>query len=166
MNLTFRVLDKRDVSQYKDIRLQLLQNHPMSFGSSHEEESLFDDSMWINRMVKATVKTLGAFDEETLIGICALAFSPRIKMKHIAEIHSMYVKQEYRNQNIGYTLIQMAFDLCIEKDVEIIRLSVVDGNDSAINLYKKLGFMEYGIEKKTIKYENKYYDLVLMDKNF
>jgi ribosomal protein S18 acetylase RimI-like enzyme len=166
MNIEYRVLSKEDVLIYKEIRLELLKEYPMNFGSSHEEERAFPDDMWINRVEKPTVKTLGAFDGETLIGICALAFSPRIKMKHIAEIHSMYVKQEYRNQNIGYNLIQMAFDLCKEKDVEIVRLSVVDGNDSAINLYKKLGFVEYGIEKKTIKYENKYYDLVLMDKEF
>ena len=49
--------------------------------------------------------------------------------------------------------------------VELIQLSVVVGNKPARRLYASLGFVEYGIEKKSLKYRGRYYDEILMAKD-
>ena len=46
--------------------------------------------------------------------------------------------------------------------VELIQLSVVVGNEQARRLYARLGFVEYGIEKNSLKYRGGYYDEILM----
>jgi hypothetical protein len=46
--------------------------------------------------------------------------------------------------------------------VELIQLSVVVGNEQARRLYARLGFVEYGIEKNSLKYRGRYYDEILM----
>jgi RimJ/RimL family protein N-acetyltransferase len=46
--------------------------------------------------------------------------------------------------------------------VEVIQLSVVSGNDRARRLYSCLGFVEYGIEKNSLKQDGRYYDEALM----
>jgi len=43
-------------------------------------------------------------------------------------------------------------------------LSVVSENEQARRLYASLGFVEYGLEKKALKQDGRYYDEVHMAK--
>lgn len=160
--MEIRKLELNDLESYRSIRLELLKKYPTNFGSSSEEESAFDEKMWVNRLSKDTITPIGAFIEGEIVGIVLTVQNPRKKMKHIAHINSMYVKDEYMGKGIGDALIKYAVSLMKEKEVEIIYLSVVSDNTSAINLYQKNGFSGYGIEPKTIKHEGKYHDLLLM----
>ena len=85
-------------------------------------------------------------------------------MKHVASLHSMYVKPNYRKQNIATKLIKLAIKSLNNDQIEILNLSVVTINYIAINLYKSLGFIEYGIEPHSIKIGDSYYDLMLLSK--
>jgi RimJ/RimL family protein N-acetyltransferase len=49
--------------------------------------------------------------------------------------------------------------------VELIQLSVVVGNEQARRLYARLGFVEYGIEKNSLKFRGRYFDEILMAKD-
>jgi RimJ/RimL family protein N-acetyltransferase len=41
----------------------------------------------------------------------------------------------------------------------------VRDNEQARNLYARLGFLEYGVEKNALKQDGRYYDNVLMAKD-
>jgi len=164
MNVFYKVLNKNDLSDYKSIRLELLKENPTNFGSSFEEESLFEDEMWERRLNNKNATSIGAYIGNEIIGICVVMKNPRLKMKHRAELNSMYVKKEYRGQGVSVGLLNNVFELLKDTDVEILRLSVAAHNTSAISLYKKLGFVGNDIESKALKYENEYFDLVLMNK--
>ena len=164
MDICIRELQENEFDKYKSIRLELLQKEPTSFGSSFGEENLFEDDLWKKRISKETVSTFGAFDHNNLIGICVVVFNPRSKIKHIASLHSMYVKEAYRGKSIGKNLITYAEEVAKQKEVKRINLSVVEGNVTAKSLYKKLGYIEYGVELDTIKYLGKYYSLILLSK--
>lgn len=157
-----RVLTVDDLCAYKSIRLELLKNEPVNFGSSYDEENSFDDSFWANRLTNNKIIVFGAFDQETLVGISLAVTNPRKKIKHIATLNSMYVKKEYQNKGIGKKLIIAVIKFLKDKDVEILNLSVVTTNIAGINLYKHFGFTIYGEEKKGIKLNNKYIDMYLM----
>ncbi|MBN2605346.1 MAG: GNAT family N-acetyltransferase [Bacilli bacterium] len=159
-----RKLSLDDVLNYKSIRLELLQNEPMNFGSSFEEENAFSNQMWIDRLTKKYIHPIGAFDGEELIGIVLLVCNPRAKMKHVATINSMYVKAKYRGQGIANELLQTAIITAREEHVEKLNLSVVSTNVFAYQLYKRHGFTEYGEEKNAIQYEGQYAHLLLMSK--
>ena len=62
-----------------------------------------------------------------------------------AEINYIFVLDEYRKKGIASSLIQYVFD---NYDLESITLEVRVGNLSAINLYKKCGFIECSVRKK------------------
>lgn len=85
-------------------------------------------------------------------------------MKHFATVYSMYIKEDYQGKGYGKLLLDNVFQTAKQNDVEKLRLSVVYSNENAINLYKKLDFTPYAVEKGTIKYDGKYYDLLLMEK--
>lgn len=164
MELVIRELTVDDYELYKKIRLELLMNEPLSFGSSFEEESLFEDKIWKHRLDKENVSTLGAFVDSYLVGLCVIVMNPRSKMRHIATLHSMYVVKEQRGNGIGKELICNAERIAFEKGVKRMNLSVVSTNENASNLYIKLGYHQYGLEPDTIYAKNKYHSLVLMTK--
>ena len=46
--------------------------------------------------------------------------------------------------------------------IEEIRLSVVTTNAEAVRLYAKAGFSVYGLERRALKIDGRYYDELLM----
>lgn len=162
--IIIRKLNIEDLSYYKSIRLQLLKQNPESFGSSFEEENEFSNEVWRNRLAKKHGYTVGAFFMNEIVGIAVNVLNPRKKMKHVATLNSMYVKDEFRKSGIASSLIQKVCEYSKSNGVEVINLSVSSNNHRAINLYKKFGFSTYGEEKKAIKVDSKYIDLLLMKK--
>ena len=159
--MIIRKLNITDIKEYKQIRLEMLKKAPKSFGSSFEEESLFEDSMWENRLTKEDINVVGAFDNG-LLGVVLAVTNPRKKLKHLAHINSMFVKESSRQSGVGDKLVKAAIELLTEKGVEHVNLSVVTDNVGAIKLYERNGFTTYGTEPCGIKYNNEYIDLHLM----
>ena len=60
-----------------------------------------------------------------------------------ASISGIYVKENYRRQGIATKLINEAKKWCINKGVSYLKLNVLEGNRTALNLYKKLGFNDF-----------------------
>ncbi len=84
----------------------------------------------------------GFFEEEQLIGFITLGKSD------VLDIETVFVKQDYRHQGVGKTLIEKAVNLAKELNVDGVLLEVRRGNISAVNLYKKMGFTEIAVRKK------------------
>ena len=131
-------LTKDDFLLYKGIRLELLQKEPLSFGSSFEEENLFEDRIWKLRLTKEHVSTFGAFQNNEIVGICVVVSNPRSKMKHISSLHSMYVKKDFRGKGLGRQLIEFAEKTARNNNTQRMNLSVVNSNQNAKNLYKNM----------------------------
>lgn len=58
----------------------------------------------------------------------------------IANLVFIYVKEEYREQNIGAKLINEYMNILKENNVDIIEVKAYENNNVAKNLYKKMGF--------------------------
>ena len=76
----------------------------------------------------------------------------------------MYVRPSARKSGVGRRLVETIVEFARQR-VELIQLSVVSDNEQARRLYGRLGFLEYGIEKKALKHDGRYYDEVLMAKD-
>lgn len=160
--MIIRRLNVDDAAAYKAIRLELLEVEPQSFGSSFEEESQFEDPMWINRLTKEHIYTFGAIEKDELIGIVLAVTNPRKKVGHVATLNSMFVKKGFRGKQVGNALLNHAIDEMKSLGVEQILLSVVTENAKAISLYERNEFEAYAVEEEAIKLNNYYYDLLLM----
>lgn len=73
----------------------------------------------------------------------------------------MYVRPSSRNCGVGQRLVETIIEFARQR-VELIQLAVVSDNEQARRLYGRLGFVEYGLEKKALKQDGRYYDEVLM----
>lgn len=162
--MLIRRLNVDDIHHYKKIRLRLLKLAPTNFGSSYEEESNFEDEMWIKRLNNKNATTLGAFIDNEIKGIVVVMENPRKKMKHKASIHSMFVEPDQRGKGIAKKLLLEAFAYLKSRNVLRVNLSVVSTNTSAKKLYESLGFEVYGEEEDAILLDNTFHHLILMTK--
>ncbi|HGH7180209.1 TPA: N-acetyltransferase family protein [Bacillus luti] len=85
------------------------------------------------------------------------------RLRHAGTM-GMGIREAYCNQGIGTKLIEFLISWAKEQNgLEKICLGVVSINDRAIKVYKRMGFVEEGRQRKQIKYEDgSYGDDVLM----
>ena len=74
----------------------------------------------------------------------------------------MYVNLGWRGLQIGDRLVKANLEWAASHEVAFVRLGVITVNTSAINCYLRCGFTVYGVEPRSIYYEGRYYDELLM----
>jgi putative acetyltransferase len=96
-------------------------------------------------------------------GIANLYLQPFEKLSHQC-LFAIIIDEKRRGQGIGMKLMQELIKLAKEKfSLEFLHLEVYRGNP-AINLYKRLGFVEYGVHPRFMKDKGRYIDKILMQK--
>ena len=157
--LQIRRLETSDAALYRDIRLEALKQNPEAFGSTFERESERPLS-WFEALVGRS-DIFGAFVDGTLAGIAGYVAQESSKQAHKALLWGMYVRSAARNAGLGKRLVAAVLSHARGR-VEMVQLTVVSENEGARRLYNALGFVEYGLEKRDLKHDGRYYDEVLM----
>ncbi len=76
-----------------------------------------------------------------LVGYCLVLMSAATRL---ARIYSIAVSPSARGQGVGETLVREAEKEAVDADRIIMRLEVREDNAGAINLYKRLGYRQFG----------------------
>ena len=164
-DIKYRILNSSDAESYRQIRLECLKNCPDNFGSLYEDE-INAAALKFDKTILQEGSTdflLGAFDKNTLIGICGYMQEQRMKTKHNGEISHMYVMPAYGGSGIGTSLLKLTLERAFsDADLKQITLGVVHTNTGAINIYKNNGFVQYGILEDYFKQDVGFGSLVLM----
>jgi RimJ/RimL family protein N-acetyltransferase len=148
-----------DAALYREIRLAGLRDSPEAFGSTFGRENAQPLAWFCDRLRASQV--FGAFRSTALLGIAGFAMREGEKEKHKGLLWGMYVRPDARNTGVGRQLVEAVIDHARDH-VEVIQLSVVSGNEGARRLYARLGFIEYGVERNSLKQGGRYYDEILM----
>lgn len=147
--MTVRTLTARDAVAFQALRLRGLQERPEAFASSFEEEQgtpLAEIERRLQSQVDAAV--LGAFDGDVLVGLVGVQREPMRKLAHKAFVWGVYVAPESRGRGVGGQLLARALDHAVQAlGVRQVNLGVNTHNTAAIALYRRLGFVEYGLER-------------------
>ena len=160
-----RALEVSDGADLRKIRLQALRDCPEAFGSSYEEECVWEPAVYENRLLSDKLFYFGAFTEGRIVGIVCLSVHERLKMRHRAMITSFFVDSNYRGRGVGKRLILSAVEKARSlRTIEQIELSVVTEQLAAITIYKSVGFEIYGQEEHSLKIDGRYYDEFYMMK--
>jgi ribosomal protein S18 acetylase RimI-like enzyme len=161
-----RKLTEADAEAFWNIRLRALRDNPESFGASFEEFLDRGIAGVTQGLRKSTTSpddvTFGAFDRN-IIGIAGFRREPEAKKHHKGVIWGMYVPAEMRGKGIGKALVRAAIAYARTlAGLEQINISVVLTSKEAHNLFKSVGFQTYGLEKRSLKFRDKYFDQELM----
>lgn len=69
-----------------------------------------------------------------------------------AEIANLAVHPDRRNEGVGRALLEEAKRFCIANGINVLHLEVRSGNDPAIGLYERFGFLRTGRRKGYYEY--------------
>lgn len=159
-----RTLTVDDAETFRALRLRALREEPEAFGSSWEEENARPLERTIARLQDRNLISFGGFDVDgNLAGMVRLLRHDGVKVRHKADIISMYVAPEARGRGLGRQLIEAAIAHARETPgIEQLLLAVVTTNIAARNLYLTTGFEPYGMEPLALKLGDRYFDEEMM----
>lgn len=134
-----------------------------------EQQTLDGEIKWLKDKLEKVKKNecvyLVGFVDKELVTSSEITLGSLAK-KHIGSL-GITVAKKYRGEGIGKKMMELIIKESIKKlkDLKIIDLEVFSENFIAQNLYKKMGFIEYGRLPKSLKRRGKFDDAILMYKN-
>ena len=156
--MQIRRLTEGDWRAFRDIRLAALRDEPTSFGSDADYEAKLGDD-WF-RQVLGGNRVFASFRDDAITGTAAWRQNASPRLAHVGSVWGMYVAPPERSRGTGKGLLD-AVIADATPIVEALKLSVTAGNDSAVRLYERCGFVLYGTEPRTLKLDGRYYDTEL-----
>lgn len=137
------------------------------FGLSYPEEmdfSVKDEEDFINHYASDKGSMMiTAFDGDQLVGNASLScVMEKQKTRHRATFGIAILKNEW-GQGLGRKLLTELISFAKRAGYESLELEVASVNTTAVDLYKKLGFVVYGERPDSLKLKNgEYYGELLM----
>ncbi len=108
------------------------------------------------------VVSLLVFDGQKLVANSSIKKRLR-RISHIGDF-GITVAKEYRGQGIGKQLMNLVLDDAWKIGIQIAVLEAFGNNEIACAMYQALGFREFGRLPKSLVYQGKEIDLILMYK--
>lgn len=156
---TLRRLAAEDAEAYRALRLEGLASAPTAFGAALEDEAGQPLRWFADRLTQQAV--FGGWIGGGLAGVAGLRTADAAKIRHKGLLWGMFVQPAARGTGLAGALVEQVIAHARGR-VEDIRLAVVADNTPAIRLYTRLGFRPYGVEPRSLKLGDRYFDEMLM----
>ena len=131
---------------YRALRLHALRDAPDAFGSTLAREEAFPDDEWVQRLERGAGSPMDfpliAEDDSQPIGLAWARIDPHDGQ--VAELYQVWVDPVYRGRGVGRLVIDSALEWARSSGVRQMVLSVALGPSSALEFYRRLGFVEVG----------------------
>jgi GNAT superfamily N-acetyltransferase len=127
------------------LRLEALEDSPLSYGSTHAGEVLRPDRDWQERAAAGA-----AGDEQ--VAIAAVAAGRWVGMARgyleppLAHLIAVYVTPNWRRHGIGEAVSRAVVAWARERGASTVLLGVSDWNDGARRVYESIGFVPTGVK--------------------
>jgi RimJ/RimL family protein N-acetyltransferase len=158
-----RKLTWDDFENWNALRTMALDEDPVSFGSSNEDETPKREALYKRNLEEPDHFIVGLFDDEEIIGIAGFYRHNYLKVNHKGTVWSVFVPPEHQGKGLGRKLMEgLLKNAFVINGLEQILIGATANNAAALGLYKNLGFKEYGREPRCLKFEGEFYDEVLM----
>lgn len=161
--IKLRELEKKDIAQINIWRNDKeVINH---LGNNFSFISERVDELWFENYVQNRDKSvrLAIIDIKTGTYIGNVYLTGIHHINRSAEFSIFIGNKKYWSKGYGYEATMKVLEHgFIDLNLNRIYLSVLDSNERAVNLYKKIGFKKEGILKEAIYKNSRYHDLILM----
>jgi ribosomal protein S18 acetylase RimI-like enzyme len=165
--IVVRALRAEDAAQWRRLRLEALRTCPTAFATSYEELSLQDVEAFASHIPPPGGPNVlfGAFRGEALSGSAGFRVYTPLKQRHKGQLWGVYVDPSLRGRGAGAALVRAVIERA-RTHVAVLQLSVQVDNAPARALYRQLGFVAYGVERRALRHAGKDYDDELMALDF
>ena len=152
-----RRLDHRDAGGWASLRMEALEAHPLTFGSSVPDDPSALVGQFIERLAPSEDAAIfGAFVGPSMIGIVGIRRNDGGKERHEALVWGMYVTTDARRCGAGAALLEQAIAQARAwPGVEQVYLAVSDAAPDAKRLYERTGFIAWGHEARALSWHGR-----------
>jgi ribosomal protein S18 acetylase RimI-like enzyme len=162
MMYRIRPLVPADADDYRRVRLEALRLHPDAFGAAYEDEAALDSTQFAERLAMEGLTRYGGYAHGLLVGLSGLRIHNGAKERHKAHLFSMYVAAAHRRSGLAQQLVDAVIAGARAGGAVVLQLSVTVHNEPALQLYRRMGFTAYGIERRSLKVDGQFHDEELM----
>ncbi len=138
----------------------------LMWGPDDELPSLESEREWVKaRRDEAAGVTILSEADGQVVSICGVdSHGPFSRVRHCAEL-GISIRKDWCDRGLGSILLGELVDWAeVCESLDVVSLSVIDGNDRAAHLYKKHGFEPTGRKRWHIKRGNEYVDEIIMSR--
>ncbi|WP_191556084.1 GNAT family N-acetyltransferase [Metabacillus idriensis] len=158
MNLHYEIIPDNEIECCREICNELM---VFQKSKSYIKPELFDNMNFETRLLPSIKKALNNYivlvkDEEKIVGYVYSNISPKeaysnefatffdlssVSQKNVGCLSQFYIKEEYRQYGVGSKLFNMSMEWLKQfDDIEDYFIFVSNGNDNALEFYKRKGF--------------------------
>jgi ribosomal protein S18 acetylase RimI-like enzyme len=145
---TVRQLGAADAAAFRTLHLKSLQAYPAAFAAAYEEECGLPLSEFQGRLERLIV--FGGFVRGELVGMATPRHQPLLKRRHMAMVWGMYVRDEFQGSGLASAIFEAVIARA-ERAVDQLELYVAAGNARASRFYRKFGFEQYGLMRRSLR---------------
>ncbi|MCP1306282.1 GNAT family N-acetyltransferase [Paenibacillus tyrfis] len=164
LNYTIRSAMEKDAKQLSEVRLQI---DGETENMDRERGEAFIDPTGFEKIIKTDTEQprnlfLVAAVQDRIVGFSRCEGAYLKRFSHKVEF-GVCVLKEFWGYGIGKNLLKESMAWADSNDIKKMTLNVLETNDKAIELYKRLGFEVEGILKNDkILSDGNYYNTIVM----
>lgn len=155
-----------EIEAYRSLMLEAYRREPEAFTSTPEEREVQPIDWWLKRIGHGRggdEVAFGAFVGDGLAGTAGLEREARQKSRHKATLFGMYVRPAHRGHGLARRLVEAVLAHARNQPgLELVQLTVSEGNEGAKRLYERCGFRVFGVEPRAIRVGERYLGKVHM----
>ena len=139
---------------------------PTAFTSSVEDRRALPMDWWHQRLTGTAgepERVYGVVDQDAVVATVGIRGNRQSKTRHKAVVFGMYTAPDHRHRGYGAALLEMLVDEAAEDTtLQQLVLTVTEGNESAIRLYRSANFSVFATEPNAIRVDGTGYAKVHM----
>jgi GNAT superfamily N-acetyltransferase len=160
-SVEIRLFTVQDAQALWDLRMLALETDPWSFVDSPEELRAMSVEEFATRLRADHAENfiVGAFEQESAVGMVGCYQEVPLKRRHKAWIWGVFVTPAARGCGIAKSLMRAAIQRAKSiPGLEMLLLTVGVGQAVPRKLYESLGFRSFGVEPRGLKIGNESHD--------
>lgn len=161
--MDIRLLTVADIPAYVVLRREMLEDSPWAFSSSPGDDLGLKPDILRERLAEPGHAIVGAFEDARLVASAGVYRERQAKVAHRVRIWGVYVAPAARGRGIGAAVMHRTLEIARSwPGVNSAGLSASSRSAEAVRLYKKLGFVEWGVEPAAMMVNGQGYDEIHM----